>query len=107
MKIIRKDQNRIENMGPGVNRKVLCHSRDMMIVEVEFDSGAVVQPHSHPHEQISYVQSGRFIFESGEEKEEAGPGDSLLVASQMVHGVICLQAGIILDFFTPAREDFL
>jgi quercetin dioxygenase-like cupin family protein len=94
-------------MAPGVSRRVLSHTPDLMLVEVTFVSGAVVPVHNHPHQQISYVKSGRFSFTSNGSSEEAGRGDSLAFASNMEHGVTCLEDGVVLDCFSPAREDFL
>ncbi|WP_319756648.1 cupin domain-containing protein [uncultured Sphaerochaeta sp.] len=94
-------------MAPGVSRRVLSHTPGLMLVEVTFASSAVVPVHNHPHQQISYIKSGRFSFTSNGESEEAGPGDSLAFASDVEHGVTCLEDGVVIDCFTPAREDFL
>ena len=94
-------------MAPGVSRRVLSHTTELMLVEVTFASGAVVPVHSHPHQQISYIKSGRFSFRSHGESAEAGPGDSFAFLSNIEHGVTCLEDGVVIDCFTPAREDFL
>ncbi|MGE4465515.1 cupin domain-containing protein [Sphaerochaeta sp.] len=94
-------------MAPGVSRRVLSHTPELMLVEVTFDTGAVVPNHSHPHQQISHIKSGRFSFMSGTDAVEAGPGDSFAFSSNVEHGVTCLEAGTVLDCFSPAREDFL
>ncbi len=94
-------------MAPGVSRRVLSHTPELMLVEVTFASGAVVPVHSHPHHQISYIKSGRFSFGSNGEFVEAGPGDTFAFPSNVEHGVTCLEDGMVLDCFTPAREDFL
>ena len=53
--------------GEGVVRTVLGHEGGMMIVQNDFEIGAVGAMHSHPHEQTTYVQSGRFLFTIGDE----------------------------------------
>ena len=50
---------------------------------------------------------GRFRFTIGDETREVGPGDTLLKQDGVMHGCVCLEAGILLDFFTPMREDFV
>lgn len=92
---------------PGVQRRILAYGKQAMCVENRFETGAVGAMHSHPHTQITYVVSGRFRFTIGTETREVGPGDTLLKENGIAHGCVCLQSGILLDFFTPMREDFL
>ena len=72
-----------------------------------FDKDAVLASHSHPHEQMAYVISGkvRFELESGESKVLEG-GDFVVFASNEIHGGVALENSVVLDAFTPAREDF-
>ena len=39
----------------GASRKIMARGGKMMLVEVHFDAGTVVEAHAHPHEQVSYV----------------------------------------------------
>ena len=93
--------------GAGVTRRVLAYTDGLMCVENTFEKGAVGALHHHPHTQITYVVSGRFRFTIGDETREVGPGDTLLKQDGVMHGCVCLEAGILLDFFTPMREDFV
>jgi quercetin dioxygenase-like cupin family protein len=93
--------------GGGVIRKVLAYTDAMMCVENSFEAGAVGALHSHPHTQITYVASGRFRFTIGDEVREVGPGDTLCKRNGVVHGCVCLEKGVLVDFFTPMREDFV
>ena len=54
-----------------------------------------------------YVASGRFRFTIGDVTKEVKAGDTLLKQNDIVHGCVCLEAGILVDFFTPMREDFV
>ena len=94
-------------VGAGVTRRVLAYTDGLMCVENTFEKGAVGALHHHPHTQITYVVSGRFRFTIGDETREVGPGDTLLKQDGVMHGCVCLEAGILLDFFTPMREDFV
>ena len=59
--------------GPGVVRRVLAYSKDLMCVENTFEEGAVGSLHHHPHTQITYVVSGEFEFNiDGEKKNSEG-----------------------------------
>jgi len=93
--------------GPGVVWQVLAEHPDLMIVAFRFETGGVGALHSHPHVQGTFVQSGRFRFQQGDAFSEVGPGDSFVIASGVVHGCECLEAGVLIDSFTPRRDDFL
>lgn len=96
-----------EDLGGGITRQMLGYGPDLMLVRVWFDEGAVGDVHAHPHSQSSYVESGRFeVFINGE-KRILGAGDSFYVAPHVDHGAVCLEAGVLLDTFSPARKDFL
>ena len=91
-----------------VTRKVLLHHEAMMLVEFRFKKGGVGQPHSHEeHEQIGYIAEGVFEVTVGEETRTLSRGDSYYAGKNEVHGVVALEDGVIVDTFTPIREDFL
>ena len=96
------------DLGGGVVRKVLAYSKNLMTVELRFEKGAVGAPHSHPHEQIGYIISGKLVYqEQGQEDKILGTGDTYYVAPNVVHGVQILEETKLLDIFTPMREDFV
>lgn len=98
----------IVSTGAHVTRQVLSDHPDLMVVAFRFDTeGAVGALHSHPHVQSTYVQSGRFRFSIDGLEQEFGAGDSFIVPSGKTHGCICLEAGKLVDCFTPRRDDFL
>ena len=94
-------------VAPGVERKILATSGSLMTVEVTFQKGAIGALHSHPHEQVSYVIKGSFEFEMDNRKKVIQTGDTYYVSPGVVHGVVALEDAVILDIFTPQREDFL
>lgn len=93
--------------GEGVTRRVLAYCDGLMCVENTFRKGAVGTLHSHPHTQITYVVSGSFSFTIDGETRVVRKGDTLLKENGVVHGCTCLEEGILLDIFTPMREDFV
>ncbi|MEZ9043050.1 MULTISPECIES: cupin domain-containing protein [unclassified Vibrio] len=97
----------LEDLGDGVSRKVLAHNDNMMSVEVHFEKGAVGAMHSHPHEQLTYVLSGVFEFTIGEEKHIVKAGDTMYKQPDIEHGCVCVEAGTLIDTFTPMRKDFV
>lgn len=89
-------------------RKVLAHGGNTMLVRVEFENGAVGASHTHPHDQISYVLEGKFEYTVENETKIIGEGDSVFIQSNAVHGCRLLSdKGVLLDVFSPQREDFL
>lgn len=96
-----------EPAGEGVVRRVLAYSKDVMCVENTFAQGAVGAMHSHPHTQITYVASGKFEFDIDGEKHIVTAGDTLQKRDGVVHGCVCLEAGVLVDMFAPMRKDFV
>lgn len=101
------DENTLVDAGGGLTRKVAAYNDNAMIVEVHFEAGTTAALHSHPHEQITYVISGKFEFAVGDETYVVSAGDSLYKQPNIIHGATCIEAGSLLDVFTPHREDFL
>lgn len=101
-----KDAEAVE-AAEGVTRRVLSYDDGVMCVENVFETGAVGALHSHPHTQLTYIVSGRFRFTVGEETMEVSAGDTLLKKNGIPHGCVALEGGVMLDFFTPMRKDFV
>ena len=93
--------------GENVIRRVLAYTDSLMCVENTFEKGAIGKLHSHPHTQITYVVSGEFSFCIDGETKVVRPGDTMLKQDGVIHGCTCLKAGVLLDIFTPMREDFV
>ena len=103
----KRDEQPLLPLGGGLTRRILAENEEMMAVEVTFERGAVGAMHTHPHTQITYVLSGRFEATLGDTTKIIETGDSYLTPPHLPHGVLCLEAGALLDVFTPRREDFL
>jgi len=98
----------MEQLDKKVSRKILGYSNSLMIVEVYFKKGGIGEVHSHErHEQLSYVVKGSFEVKVGDQKSVLKSGDSFYAGKNVEHGVIAKEDSIIVDVFTPIREDFL
>ena len=95
------------DLGEGVTREILASGGNMMTVQFTFEKGAVGTPHTHVHEQVGYVLRGRFELTLGDDKTIMEAGDTYYVPPNTVHGVVALENGVLLDVFTPQRQDFL
>jgi len=91
---------------PGLRRQVLSYSQNMMLVRHRMVKGWVGVKHSHPHEQMVYIVSGRIVFEHPGGRFEVGPGDSFIVPGDVIHQAWALEDSEVLDIFTPCREDY-
>ena len=96
-----------EHLGEGVSRKIMSYNEDLMVVKVRFGAGSIGSAHHHPHTQISYVESGVFEYTIAERTFVMTQGDTCIIPSNSIHGCRCLEAGVLIDSFTPMREDFV
>lgn len=94
-------------LGEGVSRKVLAHGGKMMAAEVSCKKGSSGPAHSHEHEQVSYILSGKFNVTIDGKETILAEGDSYYVPANIIHGAVALEDGKILDVFTPQRDEFL
>ncbi|MBI1800254.1 MAG: cupin domain-containing protein, partial [Chloroflexi bacterium] len=87
-------------------RRTLGDGEKMMIIEWTFEPGALVRMHQHPHEQCGYVISGEMLFtiEGSERRVPAGMGYS--IPGGVPHSARCEQACVLVDIFSPPREDY-
>lgn len=97
----------VETVGAGIKRQILGYDDSLMVVRVQFEEGAEGYVHAHPHAQVSYVESGEFDVIVDGVTRALRPGDSFYVQPNLDHGAVCRKAGVLLDVFSPAREDFL
>jgi quercetin dioxygenase-like cupin family protein len=91
---------------PGVFRRVLSCGEHMMVVQFRIQAAAEVPPHTHPHEQIGHVVSGRMRFRIGDQERELGPGDGYSVPGGVLHGATGITDVIAVDSFHPVRDDY-
>ena len=93
-------------MVPGLWRRTLSYGQRLMVVQVTLEEGVVVSAHSHPHEQITYVIEGRLSMEVGGQTHVLGSGDSLLLPGDVEHGATAIERTLVIDTFSPPREDY-
>jgi quercetin dioxygenase-like cupin family protein len=96
-----------ETVGVGVRRKIMAYDDKLMLVRVEFSKDGIGTLHQHYHSQITHVESGVFEVEINGEKKILRGGDAFCIPPNLVHGCVCLEAGVLIDAFSPMREDFV
>nr|WP_298791509.1 cupin domain-containing protein [uncultured Allomuricauda sp.] len=90
---------------PGYHGK-LVHGEKMSWVFWDVEKGAQVPEHHHVHEQIMHVVEGKFEFTVGGSTNIHGPGDVVIIPSNVPHGGKALTACRLMDIFSPVREEY-
>jgi quercetin dioxygenase-like cupin family protein len=101
------DSTKKEDLGGGITRQILGYNHELMMVKVWFKDGAEGYIHKHRHSQVTYIECGEFDVNVGGVIKRMTAGDSYYIPPEVEHGAICIKAGILLDTFSPRRDDFL
>lgn len=101
------EKTKWEDAAPGIKRQVYGYDDKIMLVKAKFEKDAVGTLHAHHHSQVTYVDSGVFEMTIGDEKKIIREGDGYYVPPHVLHGCVCLEPGMLIDVFSPLREDFL
>lgn len=96
-----------EEVQPGLSRQIMGYDGKIMLVKAKFETGAEGYLHKHYHSQVTYVESGEFEMTIGDDVRIIKRGDSYYIPPHVMHGCVCKKPGILIDVFSPAREDFL
>lgn len=96
-----------EQTGDKVKRKIMGYDNNLMVVKVSFDKGGIGTLHKHFHSQITHIESGVFEVEIAKEKKVLKAGDAFYIPPNSMHGAVCLEAGVLIDVFSPMRDDFI
>lgn len=103
-----ENETKWETIGDGITRQILGYDGHIMMVKIKAEkAGPVGVEHAHYHPQVTYVSSGKFEFTIGNEKKVVTAGDGMYMEPDVRHSCICIEPGIIVDCFSPMREDFL
>ena len=111
MPVLKANEATMTTIKEGVRRR-LTHTEDLMMVVIDFENGPWKQPdppHSHVHEQTTYIVEGEIIFFcEGESEQRLRPGDMFSVPSGKEHTIQLLtKTAKLIDSFTPLRKEFL
>ena len=97
----------VERIADGVERQMIWGER-LMICRLRLAPRVVTNVHSHPHEQMTLVMSGRVLFTIEDQVREVSAGAILHFPPDVRHGATMLDEEVVLiDIFSPIREDFL
>ena len=92
---------------PGLTRRVLAYNDKLFLAEHQMVKGWVGSVHSHPHDQVVYVVRGHLKVTCQGKTFEIRSGDSFVVRGDVEHGASALEDSLVVDVFTPCREDYI
>ena len=95
-----------ERMNPLLVRQVI-HGDAITVARLELSKGCKVDQHSHHNEQISTCQQGRLKFVLGGEEVIVSEGETLHIPAHLPHSAEALEDSIVVDLFSPPREDWI
>ena len=97
----------IKQTAEGIERQMIV-GENMMMCRFRFAPFVITAEHSHPHEQMTLVVKGKVKFIISGEERIVSAGDVLHFPPHNRHGATMLDEEVILiDIFSPVREDFL
>ena len=106
-RFIRFDDVRPFLLTDGVSGRPLFGALGMLNL-IEFEPGATVAPHSHPHEQLGIVLRGMQALVVDGEAHELSAMEGYVLPGGVEHSAYCGPEGaLVLDVFSPVREDYL
>jgi len=96
-----------EDLKNGLQRQLFGYDDKVMMLKIKFATGAAGSLHRHPHSQVTYIESGVFDMTIDNVTKRLSTGDGYYVQPGLEHGIVCIEAGMLVDVFSPHREDFL
>ena len=104
---IKDEESDWEVVGEGIKRKIMGFDDKIMMVNVLFEKGSIGTLHEHYHSQVTNVAKGTFEVTINNVTKVMKQGDCFYIPPHIIHGVVCLEEGLLIDVFSPIREDFM
>ena len=105
--VVKHREGKTSEPEPSLKRRVLAYNEKLFLAEHEMAKGWAGSVHSHPHDQIVYVVHGHLKISCQGEIFELRTGDTFVVRGGVEHGASALEDSLVIDVFTPCREDYL
>ncbi|HWY45106.1 MAG TPA: cupin domain-containing protein [Candidatus Sulfotelmatobacter sp.] len=105
--VVKHQEGKTSEPEAGLKRRVLAYNEKLFLAEHEMVKGWVGTVHSHPHDQIVYVVHGHLKVTCQGKTFEIRTGDTFVVRGGVDHGASALEESLVIDVFTPWREDYI
>jgi len=105
-KLVAASERQQIELWPGILRRTLCWGDRMLVAEITLAKGADVPAHSHVHEQVGYIASGRLEWTVDGKMKILEAGDGYAIPGNATHSVRVLEDSVAIDIFSPVREEY-
>jgi len=95
-----------ETISDSIARRYLTGER-VTVARFELKKGGVVPRHAHANEQVSCVLTGALAFRFDDRELTARAGEVVQIPGGVAHEVAVLEDAVVLDLFSPVRQDWL
>lgn len=107
MKNVVKKENAVPRQFLGVDFVVLSIGNDTMVTKMLYKTTDKVPVHKHPNEQSGYVISGKYNLKFNGQEHSLTTGDAYSIPANVEHSIEIIEAGEVVDVFSPIRQDYL
>lgn len=105
--VVRSSTAAVTSPENGLVRLIGAYNNKLMLAEHRMEKGWVGARHQHPHDQVVYVVSGQLSVTIHDETFTVSTGDSFVVRGGIDHQATALEKSVVIDVFTPCRNDYL
>jgi quercetin dioxygenase-like cupin family protein len=105
--VITSDRAKEYHPEPGLTRRVLAYNDKLFLAEHQMVKGWAGAMHSHPHDQVVYIVRGHLRVNCLGQTFELRAGDTFVVRGGVQHGASAIEESLVIDVFTPCREDYI
>ena len=106
-RIGKAEEAQFVQMTEGINRRSVVYGDKSSLCEFKLGKGAVIPMHTHIHEQIGYLVSGKVLFTIEGKEYITNPGDSWCILGGVEHKAEALEESFVIEVFAPVREEFI
>ena len=103
----KKDTAEPRQLLEGVDLTTLVHGEKTLMGQFKIAKGAAIPAHSHPHEQTGIMITGKLRFNVDGKIVDVEAGDSWCLPGGVEHSAEALKDSVIVEVFSPVREDYL
>jgi quercetin dioxygenase-like cupin family protein len=103
----KKDTGKSRQLLEGIDLTTLVHGEKTLMGQFKIAKGSAIPAHSHPHEQTGIMISGKLRFNVDGKIMDVVPGDSWCLLGGVEHSVEALEDSVVVEVFSPVREDYL
>lgn len=106
MKLYNWNEVAVQQLDNGITRQMIT-AGNMMLAQIFVPKGVSFPAHRISSEQITIYVKGGAVYQSEQSRIEAREGDILHIPAGVQHSDQVLEDTVVLDVFSPPREDWL